>query len=321
MSASPESFSRIRRKAGSVTPPRPGSGRSGGSRRSRRCSRPARCAAPRSSCYSCLSSFTCFWSSSTTSSSHLFEPALDDLLLDVLGLALGGGLLAQHAQLGLLRPRRPPRPRETYSGFDGGHVQRHLAGELLELVGAGHEVGLAVDLDQRADLAAGVDVARHDALGRRRARRAWRPRPGPSRAGSRWPCRRRRRASWSAALASMIPAPVRSRRLFTSWAEMVMLIRTPRQGRTCGARAAPGARGGLGPRAARGCGLVGREAGLLRLAAGALLGLAALLLLGLALAPSPRPRGAPAPRARAGRPPPRRGSAGRCRAPRRRCRR
>ena len=37
----------------------------------------------------------------------------------------------------------------------------------------------------------------------------------------------------------MIPAPVRSRRLFTSWAETVMLIRTPRQDRTCGARAAP----------------------------------------------------------------------------------
>src|SRR4029450_10628667 len=97
-----------------------------------------------------------------------------------------------------------------------------------------------------------------------------------------------------------------------------MLIRTPRQDRRCGARAerpprwrprdacrsawrarrggspAPPPRGrgaprrrrprpggGLGTRAARRGGLVGREARLLRLAPGALLGLAALLLLGL----------------------------------------
>ena len=80
----------------------------------------------------------------------------------------------------------------------------------------------------------------------------------------------------------MIPAPVRARSVFTSWAEMVMLIRTPRQGRTCGARAAPRAAGGLRARAARRGRLVRREAGLLGLAAGALLGLAALLLLGLA---------------------------------------
>jgi hypothetical protein len=36
--------------------------------------------------------------------------------------------------------------------------------QLLEVVGAGHEVGLAVELDQHADLAAGVDVGADRAL-------------------------------------------------------------------------------------------------------------------------------------------------------------
>src|ERR1019366_8557652 len=40
-----------------------------------------------------------------------------------------------------------------------GDVQRQVAGELDELLVAGDEVGLAVDLHQHADLVAGVDVA------------------------------------------------------------------------------------------------------------------------------------------------------------------
>ena len=47
---------------------------------------------------------------------------------------------------------------------EAGDLDREVADELLELVGAGHEVGLAVDLDEHADAAAGVDVARDEAL-------------------------------------------------------------------------------------------------------------------------------------------------------------
>ena len=47
----------------------------------------------------------------------------------------------------------------------GGDVHGDVAHQRLELVGAGHEVGLAVDLDQHADLAAGVDVGADHALG------------------------------------------------------------------------------------------------------------------------------------------------------------
>src|SRR5579875_3781374 len=46
----------------------------------------------------------------------------------------------------------------------GGDVQGQVAGELDEPLVAGDEVGLAVDLDQHADLVAGVDVALHDPL-------------------------------------------------------------------------------------------------------------------------------------------------------------
>ena len=76
---------------------------------------------------------------------------------------------------------------------------------------------------------------------------------------------------------SIIPAPVRSRSAFTSFAEIAtsltsgLLVRIERP---------PLAR--RGPGGGRGGGLVGREAGLLGLAAGALLGLALLGLLGLA---------------------------------------
>src|SRR6202008_1097168 len=47
----------------------------------------------------------------------------------------------------------------------GGDVQRDVARERLEVLVAGHEVGVAVDLDQHADLAAAVDVGGDGALG------------------------------------------------------------------------------------------------------------------------------------------------------------
>src|SRR6185369_13414429 len=44
------------------------------------------------------------------------------------------------------------------AGRGGGDVHAQVAHQRLEIVGASHEVGLAVDLDHHADLAPGVDV-------------------------------------------------------------------------------------------------------------------------------------------------------------------
>ena len=68
----------------------------------------------------------------------------------------------------------------------------------LELVAAGDEVGLALQLDDRPDVA--VERAGRRRPGRSRGRRAWRWRRGPSHAATAWrpPCRRRwpRGPSW-----------------------------------------------------------------------------------------------------------------------------
>ena len=85
-----------------------------------------------------------------------------------------------------------------------------------EVVVAGDEVGLAVDLDQHADLAVGVDVGLRRCPRWPRARRAWRPPRCPSRAASRSAFSMSPSASASAFLQSIIPAPVRSRRALTS---------------------------------------------------------------------------------------------------------
>src|SRR5688572_15836385 len=92
--------------------------------------------------------------------------------------------------------------------------------------------------------------------------------------------------SCRADLASMMPAPVRSRRALTSCAEMAVLNFGAPLGLVVGIERAPLARRGcrgLGAGAARGGRLVGREPGLLSLTAGALLRLLALALLLLAL--------------------------------------
>ena len=49
-------------------------------------------------------------------------------------------------------------------GVGGGDVHGDIVHQLLEIVGAGHEIGLAVDFHQDAELAAGVDVAADQAL-------------------------------------------------------------------------------------------------------------------------------------------------------------
>ena len=49
-------------------------------------------------------------------------------------------------------------------GREARDLHREVADELLEVLVAGHEVGLAVDLDEHAQPAAGVDVGGHLAL-------------------------------------------------------------------------------------------------------------------------------------------------------------
>src|SRR3954447_20877798 len=94
----------------------------------------------------------------------LTQLALERLLASLLGHIVE--LLGVDALLGLLGilgdlvNRDPPgRPRR-------GNVQRHVLGERDEVFVGGDEVGVAVDLDQRAELAVGVDVGLDGALGR-----------------------------------------------------------------------------------------------------------------------------------------------------------
>src|SRR4051794_6613274 len=98
----------------------------------------------------------------------LAKLALDDLGDHVVGLALLLGLLFEDApfRLALLG-------RNVLDGdIEGGgrsDVDRDLACELLEVVVARDEVGLALDLDQDARAAARVDVGGDRALARRAA--------------------------------------------------------------------------------------------------------------------------------------------------------
>ena len=70
----------------------------------------------------------------------------------VAGSASSSARLASRTSAGM-------RSASTYSGSQPGDLDREVPDELLELLVAGDEVGLAVDLDEHADPAAGVDVA------------------------------------------------------------------------------------------------------------------------------------------------------------------
>src|SRR5688572_5761467 len=94
----------------------------------------------------------------------LAQLALGDLAANLLGLV--GGLLLEHAQLGLLGVLRDVLLGDVLRRRGGGDVQRDVAGERREVVVARDEVRVAVDLDQHADLVVGVDVGLHGALGR-----------------------------------------------------------------------------------------------------------------------------------------------------------
>src|SRR3954454_4584684 len=91
------------------------------------------------------------------------ELALGDLGADVLGLV--GRLLLEDLQLGLLVGLGDLVLGHVLRVRRGGNVQRDVARERDEVVVAGDEVGVAVDLDQHADLAVAVDVRRDRALG------------------------------------------------------------------------------------------------------------------------------------------------------------
>ena len=95
-------------------------------------------------------------------------------------------------------------------------MDRDVVRELAEVVVEGDEVGLAVDLEEDADLAAGVDVGLDEALARRARADLF--------AAEGWPFARSSsiarasvasRPRSSAALQSSIPAPVCSRSAFS----------------------------------------------------------------------------------------------------------
>ena len=110
------------------------------------------------------------------------------------------------------RPRRPGSlPADDVLRVHRGDLHRDVLGEALEVLVAGDEVGLAVDLDQHAD------ARRRGCSERRRPR--WRSRPAFLAASARPFLRRYSIAfsmsppvSTSAFLQSIMPAPVRSRR-------------------------------------------------------------------------------------------------------------
>src|SRR6201999_2243046 len=87
----------------------------------------------------------------------------DDLLDHGRGLVGGGGLrgidllLTLHVLGGDIFPADVAR-------IGGGDVHRDVLEQLLEVLSAGNEIALAVELDEYADLAAGVDVGAHSAF-------------------------------------------------------------------------------------------------------------------------------------------------------------
>ena len=121
----------------------------------------------------------------------LLELAVDDLGADVLGLLLDR-LVGE--QLGLLGREDLGRDRldRRVQRLEGHDLDREVLDELLELLVAGHEVGLAVDLDERAEPAARVDVGADRGLRGRRGRPSWPPGPRRARAAGRSPCPGRR---------------------------------------------------------------------------------------------------------------------------------
>src|SRR5918994_535943 len=93
----------------------------------------------------------------------LFELALDDLLDDVVGLALLLGLLGEDLAFATLLVGGDVLGGDV-AGVHRRDVDGDLTGERLELLVARDEVGFALDLDQRPLCRRAVDVGRHDSL-------------------------------------------------------------------------------------------------------------------------------------------------------------
>src|SRR5690606_18156425 len=94
---------------------------------------------------------------------ELVQAALDDLVGDGLRLAFLDSLLAERFALGGHDVLRHVLAAEVLR-VGHRHVHGEVLGQLAEGVVAGHEVGLAVDLDQHGELAVVVDVGAHHAL-------------------------------------------------------------------------------------------------------------------------------------------------------------
>src|ERR1700760_2169906 len=92
------------------------------------------------------------------------ELAGDDFLAHVLGLV--GGFLLVDLRLGVARVGGDVVAADVLDARRRGDLHRDVACELDEVVVVRDEVGVAVDLDQHADARAGVDVGLHGALGR-----------------------------------------------------------------------------------------------------------------------------------------------------------
>src|SRR5215216_4086229 len=93
----------------------------------------------------------------------LRQLSLDDLLDDVVGLALFAGLGLEDTALGVgLRIGDLVGRDDEWRRRRPGDVDRDLLRELPELVGTRHEVGLTLDLDHHPDLPGRVDVGRHN---------------------------------------------------------------------------------------------------------------------------------------------------------------
>src|SRR3954447_7886235 len=98
----------------------------------------------------------------------------DDLLEPLADLALGGALARVLGDVGHLAGGDAQLLGAGVLGdlllgdverLGGGDVQRDVAGEGGEVLVARDEVGVAVELDEHADLAVGVDIGLHRALG------------------------------------------------------------------------------------------------------------------------------------------------------------
>src|ERR1700690_222864 len=94
---------------------------------------------------------------------ELAHLAFHDLFYNLGRLARSGGLGAINVLFTLERFRRDVFLAHEFR-VAGGNVHSDVMHQFLEIVGAGDKVALAVNFDQNADLASGMDVARDCAL-------------------------------------------------------------------------------------------------------------------------------------------------------------